>query len=148
MKKLIMIAIAICTLQITTAQGPERNRKAMMDLEPEEVATLQTKKMTLYLDLNASQQDDIYKLNLENAKMRKAQMAERKAKRESGEATKPTKKERLAMANKMLDHKIEVKAKMKKILNDDQYAKWEESMAKRDSKMKGKNKNKRGKRKA
>ncbi|WP_042247096.1 DUF4890 domain-containing protein [Jejuia pallidilutea] len=148
MKKLIMIALAVCTIQITNAQGPERNRKAMMDLEPEEIATLQTKKMTLALDLNASQQDDIYKINLENAKMRKTQMAERKAKRESSDAAKPTKEERLAMANKMLDHKIEVKAKMKKILNDEQYAKWEKSMAKRQSKMKGKDKKKRDRKKA
>ena len=86
----------------------------MANLTPEEVATLKTKKMVLHLDLNDAQQDDIYKINLEQAKMRKAHMAERKARKESGAAGKPSKEERLAMANKRLDHQIEVKAKMKR----------------------------------
>ena len=140
MKKLIMATIAICTIQIASAQGPNKNRKAMANLEPEEIATLQTKKMTLHLDLDDAQQDKIYEINLENAKMRKAKMEERKARRENGDTTKPTKEERFTMANDMLDHKIAVKAKMKEILNDEQYAKWEKIMAKRASKMKDKNK--------
>ncbi|MEW4924400.1 DUF4890 domain-containing protein [Algibacter sp. 2305UL17-15] len=141
MKKILMIALAICAIQITSAQANNRGQKAM-DLAPEEMATLQTKKMTLLLDLNQSQQDDIYKINLENAKLRKAHMAERKAKREHAEATKPSKEQRLEMANKMLDHKIAMKAKMKNILNDEQYAKWEKAQAKRHAKMKGKAKKK------
>lgn len=137
-----MVALAICTIQITAAQGPNKNRKAMANLEPEEIATLQTKKMTLRLDLTDAQQDDIYKINLENAKLRKAHMAERKARKESGEATKPSKEERLARANKMLDHKIAMKAKMKNILNEEQYAKWEASLDMRQHKMKAKTKRK------
>ncbi len=148
MKKLIMIVLAICTIQIASAQEPNKKGKAMANLEPEEIATLQTKKMTLHLDLTDAQQKDIYKINLENAKIRKAHMAERKARKESGEATKPTKEERLAMANKILDRKIEVKAKMKNILNEEQYAKWETAMAKRASKMKAKGKKRHAKRKA
>ncbi|WP_092580789.1 DUF4890 domain-containing protein [Hyunsoonleella jejuensis] len=143
MKKLIMVVLAICTIQVVAAQGPNQNRKAMANLEPEEIATLQTKKMTLHLDLTDAQQQDIYKINLENAKLRKAHMAERKARKENSEASKPTKEERLAMANKMLDHKIEVKAKMKKILNEEQYTKWETAMAKRERKMKDKGQKKR-----
>lgn len=142
MKKLLMIAMAVFAFQMTTAQAEEKGRKAM-DLTPEEMATLKTKKMTLYLDLNKSQQDDIYKVNLENAKLRKAHMAERKAKKETGEASKPSKEERVAMMNKMLDHKIAVKAKMKDILNDEQYEKWEKAQARRHAKMKEKAKNKR-----
>ena len=143
MKKLIVLAIAICAVQITTAQGPRNGNKAMQNLSAEEMATLQTKKMTLALDLTASQQDEIYQINLENAKMRKARMEERKAKRESGENMKPSEKERVEMANKMLDHKIAMKAKMKKILNEEQYNKWETSMANRGDKAKGKDKSKR-----
>ncbi|SER04143.1 protein of unknown function [Hyunsoonleella jejuensis] len=138
-----MVVLAICTIQVVAAQGPNQNRKAMANLEPEEIATLQTKKMTLHLDLTDAQQQDIYKINLENAKLRKAHMAERKARKENSEASKPTKEERLAMANKMLDHKIEVKAKMKKILNEEQYTKWETAMAKRERKMKDKGQKKR-----
>ena len=140
MKKLIVLAIAICAVQITTAQGPRNGNKAMQNLSAEEMATLQTKKMTLALDLTASQQDDIYQINLENAKMRKVRMEERKAKRESGENMKPSEKERVEMANKMLDHKIAMKAK--KILNAEKYNKWETSMAKRGDKERGKGKGK------
>lgn len=147
MKKLVLVVMALCAIQITAAQGPHKGKKGM-DLSPEEMANLQTKKMTLALDLTDAQQQDIYKINLENAKLRKAHMAERKAKRESGEAQKPTQEERLKMANKKLDHMIEVKAKMKDILNDEQYARWEKMVAKRQAKMKGKAKNKQTKRKA
>ena len=48
----------------------------------------------------------------------------------------------------MLDHKIEVKAKMKKILNEEQYTKWETAMAKRERKMKDKGQKKRADKKA
>lgn len=137
MKKLVLIVLALCAVQIASAQGPHKGKKGM-NLSAEELANLKTKKMTLALDLTEAQQDDIYIINLENAKLRKAHMTERKAKRESGEATKPTKEERLAMANKMLDHKIAVKAKVKKILNEEQYARWEKMMAKRQAKMKHK----------
>tara|TARA_R110002050_G_scaffold273113_1_gene417031 strand:+ start:23184 stop:23642 length:459 start_codon:yes stop_codon:yes gene_type:complete len=136
MKKLILIVIALISIQ-SFAQGErnerpnrEDNRQKMINLSAEEIATLHTKKMTLHLDLNKSQQDDIYKINLENASLRKTQMAERNARKEAGTAQKPSKEERLEMMNAMLDHKIAVKAKMKKILNEEQYAKWGEMQAK------------------
>jgi hypothetical protein len=148
MKKLIMAVLAICTIQIAAAQQNDK-RKAMANLEPDEIATLKTKKMALHLDLTDAQQKEVYKINLENAKMRKTHRAERNARKESGEATKPTKEERLAMANQKLDRQIEVKAKMKTILDDEQYAKWEKAMTKRASKTKEKGKKKKhAKRKA
>lgn len=152
MKKLILIAIAFIGLQATAQQqlkqgqnSKEREQK-MMNLSAEDMATLQTKKMTLFLDLNESQQTKIQKINLENATQRKAMMEERKAKKESGELVKPTEEERLKMINTKLDHKIAIKAKMKDILNDEQYTKWEKAQArmgqkKRDG-MKGKKKTK------
>jgi hypothetical protein len=133
MKKIILIAIAFIGLQ-ATAQGQKKqsqnnkgNHQKMMNLSAEEMATLQTKKMTLILDLDASQQNEIKKINLENATKRKAIMAERKAKKESGEAQKPTQEQRYAMANARLDHMIATKAKMKKILNKEQFEKWEKA---------------------
>ncbi|MGC6429690.1 MAG: hypothetical protein ACON5F_01460 [Jejuia sp.] len=147
MKKLVLVVMAFCAIQIASAQGQHKGKKGM-DLSPEDMATLQTKKMTLALDLTKAQQDDIYEINLENAKLRKAHMDERKAKRESGEAKKPSKDKRVAMMNKMLDHKIATKEKMKNILDEDQYARWEKMMAKRASKMKDKAKDKRASRKA
>lgn len=149
MKKLILIAIAFIGLQVTAQQqkrqGPNKGERSekMMNLSAEEAATLQTKKMTLALDLNESQQKEIQKINLENAEARKAHMAERKAKKEAGTAEKPSKEERLKMMNAMLDRKIEVKAKMKEILNEEQYSKWEKAQAKKGAKKKhGKEKKK------
>lgn len=147
MKKIILIAIAFIGLQ-AVAQGQKNqgnknrgNHQKMMNLSAEEMATLQTKKMTLMLDLDASQQNEIKKINLENATKRKAMMADRKAKKESGEAQKPTQEQRYAMANAKLDHMIATKAKMKKILNKEQFEKWEKAQKrmamKRNSKKKG-----------
>lgn len=134
MKKLILIAIAFIGLQATAQQKQEgkknrEGRQKMMNISAEDMATLQTKKMTLHLDLNESQQTQIMAINLENAKLRKAHMETRKAKKEAGNMEKPTQEERLKMMNAKLDHKIEMKANMKDILNEEQYAKWEKAQA-------------------
>ena len=128
MKKLILLAVLAITVQVFGQDAPkaERQREGraqkMMQLSAEEIATLQTKKMTLLLDLNATQQGQIQNVNLENAKQRKAMMEERKAKRERGE--KRTPEDRYAMENMRLDHQIAMKQKMKSILNAEQYEKW------------------------
>lgn len=133
MKKLILIAlVAMVAFQVSaqnSKERPNRERSPRMDkfqdLTPEEMATMQTKKMTLHLDLNESQQKEIQKINLENAIDRKAKMEARIAQRENGTMAKTTKEERLKMMNERLDKQIAMKAKMKKILNDEQFAKWE-----------------------
>ena len=88
MKKVILIAIALVAIQVSAQERNERPNKErsarmekMQDLTPEEMATLQTKKMTLHLDLNESQQRAVQKLNLQNATERKARMEARKAKK-------------------------------------------------------------------
>mgnify|MGYP000903173127 FL=1 len=146
MKKILIIAVALLALQVTAQeQQRERSNKQgkslkMMDLSAEDAAALQTKKMTLHLDLNKSQQAEIKKINLENATKRKAMMAERKARKKSGEIQKPTQEQRLKMLNTKLDRKIAIKAKMKNILDKEQYAKWEK--AQMQNTKNGKNKKK------
>lgn len=138
MKKVVIIFIALVTLQVTAqdkkraprGEGPGDRMEAMKDLTPEEMATLQTKRMTLNLDLTAEQQKKVQALNLEEAKMRKAKMEEHQTMRESGEAKKPTKEEKLKMMNERLDRQIAMKQKMKTILNEEQYKKWEASQGK------------------
>ncbi|MCB4809616.1 hypothetical protein LG651_15275 [Tamlana sp. 62-3] len=132
MKKILLIAIALVGLQAVAQNDREEGKKErghkMANLSAEEIATLQTKRMTLHLDLNESQQKKIQAINLENAIKRKEMMEERKAKKESGEERKkPTEEERYAMETARLDHKIAMKAKMKDILNEEQYIKWEKS---------------------
>lgn len=70
-------------------------------------------------------------------------MEERKAKKESGEMSKPSKEERMKKMDKRLEHKTAITAKLKEILNDEQFAKWEKHQEKRNEKMKEKMKKKR-----
>lgn len=138
MKRLIIILITLATFQVTAQERKREFQKerqhnrveSMKDLTPEERATLQTKKMTLHLDLTEAQQKRIQALNLENAKMRQAKMDERRAIRETSDGNGLTKEERLKMMNERLDHQIAMKRQMKDILNDDQYEKWEASQEK------------------
>jgi len=131
MKKLLIIALALVTIQVSAQEKRgEKGRKA--NLAPEEMAQLQTKQMTLDLDLTEAQQKEVSVINF-----KKAQMEARKSKKDSEE--KPSKEERLQMKNDRLDAQIATKKKMKSILNADQYAKWESKQGKRDHK-KGKGK--------
>ncbi len=127
------------------------HRKGMKDFTPEQIATLQTKKMTLALDLTEAQQSQIQTLNLENAKARKAKMDELKAMKEDGERKKSTQEERFTMQNERLDRQIAQKAKFKKILSPEQYDKWQKmahryGRYKKGKKIEARNKYKKGRR--
>lgn len=153
MKKIFLIALALVTIQVNAQERKQDFRKGdrmergerLKDFTPEEIAELKTKRMTLDLDLTESQQKKIQKLNLENAMDRKAKMEERQAKMKDSKE-KPSKEERLAMINERLDKQIEMKKKMKNILNDEQFAKWEEKLSRRGDKKQKKDRSKRGKR--
>jgi hypothetical protein len=129
MKKLLIIAIALVTIQVTAQDQKKEMRKAKMekanDMTPEEMVQLQTKRMTLQLDLTEAQQAQVEKILIEDAKARKEKIENFKAKKESSDSDKPTKEERIKMMNERLDHQIAMKKKMKAILNDEQYKKWE-----------------------
>ena len=116
------------------------SREGAKNLTPEQMATLQTKKMALDLDLTEAQQSQIQVLNLENAKLRKAKMEERKAMKEDDERKRPTAEEKFAMQNQRLDAQIAQKAKMKKILSQEQYAKWEKNSHHKGGRGKGEGK--------
>ena len=141
MKKLLILAVALLSFQLTTAQQ-DGNRQMkrqqynkMQDKSPEETAELKAKRMTLNLDLSDKQQEQVYNLFLENEKERRAQ---REA--NQGKSDKPSQEE---IESIRLDKQIEMKRKLKDILNEEQYTKWEKNMEnKRDNfqKQKGKRK--------
>lgn len=151
MKKLILIALALVTIQVNAQNKKQEFRKGertekgqrMSDLTPEEMAQLQTKKVTLLLDLTVAQQKKVEKLHLENAKERQAFREARQAKRKDGSGKNSSKKERLEMENQRLDKQIEMKKNMKKILNDEQFEKWEMIKIQRQGKSPKKNTGKR-----
>ncbi len=140
MKKVAIAVLLMAGLTAMAQRGPQEGRKAMSDLTPEQMADLQTKKMTLALDLTTAQQAQIKALNLEKAKTRKAKMEERKTMKEAGERKKPTSDERYAMQNQRLDQMIAQKAEMKNILSDEQYTKWEKMHQREGQHQKGREK--------
>jgi ATP-dependent protease Clp ATPase subunit len=123
MKSIIYIAILLFNISVL-AQKPMNNKRMNLDFTPEQHAELQSKRMTLALDLNQKQQREIQVLQLERAKENKANRELRKARRNSRE--KPSQNEIFTLRNKNLDAQMAHQEKMKKILSVEQYGKWKE----------------------
>ncbi|MEG0788739.1 MAG: DUF4890 domain-containing protein [Alistipes sp.] len=105
MKKTLFAAlIAVCMMIGTSAvaQQMNQNSKPKEKATPEQVAQRQTERMTQSLTLTEAQAKQIYALNLENAKAQQAQQDRMTAMRKA---------------------KVE---KMKGILTEEQFAKWQE----------------------
>lgn len=129
MKKIALI-IAILGFSISAiAQNYPKGEK----LTPEQQNQLQLKRMTLELDLTASQQKDLAPLLAEQNSKRKERREEMKANKENHKQLSTN--ERFELKNKMLDEQIEFKAKMKKVLNKEQFEKWERLQEKKHNKM-------------
>tara|TARA_R110002012_G_scaffold322109_1_gene556004 strand:- start:27118 stop:27546 length:429 start_codon:yes stop_codon:yes gene_type:complete len=138
MKTLVLILTALVSLNgFAQKRGGEK-------LSPEQMASLSTKKMTLALDLNESQQAKVYALSLENASKRQAKQSELKALRASADRKRPSRDEQFAMRSEMLDHQIAQKAKMEAILNKDQFTKWEKMQQQQKRKMANKMESRKG----
>lgn len=142
MKKIV--AILVLALGITsTVEAQKGKRENFEKLTLEQRTELRVKKMTLALDLTSNQASQIQPLLLEQAENRKAMRTKRKALKESGK--KLTANERYAIMSKKLDKQIAFKKKMKSILNDKQYERFEKMMARKMKKFKKGRKGKRGK---
>ena len=142
-----MAILVMATISVTAQDHNMKGKRGdMKDLSPEQVATLQTKKMTLALDLNESQQAKVKTILTKDATVRKAKMEERKANKEDGKKV-LTSEEKYAKQNEKLDYQIARKAQMKSILNTDQYEKWVKMDGRKKMRGKGKNRDdKKGKR--
>jgi len=156
MKKLVLLVLIFTTISLSAQERKRQNKEQNgpdrmemhKDLTPEESAMLQTKRMTLDLDLTESQQKELYDLNLKNAEKRQAKRAEREQKKEGAQDKNPSKEDRVKFMNERLDNQIAHKKDMQRILNQDQFEKWELN-SKRKGHRKGKkqkNKNHRSKR--
>lgn len=123
MKKLFiaaMLLVGIASFAQDTDQktAPEQKEK----LTPEQRSEKQLKKLTTELSLDANQQAQVKQLLAErSAKAEKFREA-REAKKNSD--VKPTAAEKEAFKNEIKAEKEANDAKMKAILNADQYAKW------------------------
>lgn len=145
MKKLLIIAITLFTATVFAQPGKQAKMKDAMDKHmarqgkgsPETRAEIKSKQLTLQLDLSESQQSQIKSALL-------AHFTDEQEKRDEFRKsdTKPTEEERTAMKSEALDAQIELKRKMKSILNADQYAKYSQMMERgmKNRKRKGKRK--------
>ena len=148
MKRLAVVLVMLMSIGMIAQRndGQRMGKGQKMDMTAEEMATLQTKQMTLALDLSEAQQDKVYEITLENAQFRKAKWDEIKALKESGEWEKPTSEERFEMENERLDRQIAMQGKMKKVLDKEQYETWQKMQKSRKAKNGKKEMQKRGRR--
>lgn len=128
MKKII-VTMLLCTGMIAFAQQGDQKESRKMEgkgMTPEQMATLRTKKMTLALDLSNEQQEQVRELYLSQAKLHQEKREARKDGKESEDAEKNRSEDRYARLNERLDNAITRKGKMKEILTDVQFEKWEQ----------------------
>ncbi|GGD54419.1 hypothetical protein [Muriicola marianensis] len=129
MKKIMIAMLVIASYSAVAQEGHKHGPRHSEDpLTPEQVATLKTKRMTLALDLSKAQQEEVQKLHLENARLRKEKMEARKEERDDRSRKDLSSDERFSRESERLDHMIASKEKMKKILNEEQFEKWEKAM--------------------
>ncbi len=132
--------IAVATLQVSAQEQKREFRKQRMESKttysPEEMAQLQTKKMTLQLDLNDKQQKEVSAIFLEQAKLRQSKREAFSQSKMQGEKKNWSKEDRLKMTNARLDHQIEMKKSMKNILSTEQFEKWDKTNEKRNEQYK------------
>ena len=146
MQKILSIVI-VALLTVSTFAQEKQRRQHRSDLSPDQTAELQTKKMTLHLELNEKQQQQILEINKRNAIVREQNIQEHKAIREKNE--KLNGEELVKRRSARLDKQIAHQKEMKKILNEKQFETWKNSrkhkahnMKKRMRKHKGEDRSK------
>lgn len=131
MKKVITLLVLVFAFIFST-QGQNKKAKRASKLTIEQQTTLAVKKMTLALDLSEKQQNDIKPILMAKITERKMAIKKRKAAKKAKE--RPSADEIYEMKMKQLDGLILIKSKMKNILDEKQYERFEE-MQKRRMKM-------------
>ncbi|OCK44110.1 hypothetical protein BA195_05320 [Tenacibaculum soleae] len=145
MKKIIAVLVVALSFILTTqAQKGKKNKLERLSVAQQ--TELALKKMTLKLDLTTSQQNQIKPLLAEKIAKRKTMHEQRKAIRESGKKrVKLSADERFERKNKALDSRIAFKTEMKRILDKQQFERFEKISKKRAQKGKKKMKNRKRK---
>lgn len=128
---LVLLSSTITLAQRPSPRGQRGNMEMYKNLSAEQIASLETKKLTLFLDLNPQQQSQVKELNLQITNDRIAARDQQK------NAEKLSPEQRFAKMEARLDQQIAVKNMFKEILNKEQYARWEKQQLKRKRGRKG-----------
>lgn len=126
MKKIASLLILVFAFTISAQAQKKQKRKQKEKLSVEQQANLAVKKMALQLELSDAQQRQIKPLIV-------AQINDRRATHEKMKKLKESKKElsadeRYEIANAKLDKQLAFKKKMKSILNEAQYEKFQKAV--------------------
>lgn len=128
MKNVLLICFVVVgfTLQAQPGKDSEfKNRKEIKEkmaaLTPQQRAELKTKKMTLHLELNETQQNKIQSLLVKQEEKIDAFKAQRK------EGKELSKDEMFALKSQKFDEEIAFKKELKSILTEEQFTKFEKS---------------------
>lgn len=139
MKKLFIAALLFVGVASFAQEADQKpSREPRERLTPEQRNDKQLKKLTSDLNLDANQQTQVKQLLADKSAKAEQFREARQAKKDGN--VKPTAEEREAFKKQMTDEKNANEAKMKAILNADQYKKWtsiqEENKDKAREKMK------------
>ncbi len=139
MKKLLLTLALIAAGVASAQQGNAASSDENATQNPEKFAEMQSKRLTLALDLTDKQQKQVYDLALQNMQARKNSPARKDVKSMTREQKQDL---RLQRMDAMIDHKRE----MKNILTEEQYERWEKITAERVASGKERVKNRRPRR--
>ncbi len=120
MKKLSLLVI-LCTVLSVSAQ---KRKHLKNDFTTEQKTQLRVKKLAIALDLNKSTTQQITPIIFNEIKERERNADFRKSKAVNKENMSANEKFKLAMDR--LDREAELHAKMKSVLNNEQYKTWKE----------------------
>ncbi len=115
MKIIFATFMMLCGVICTAQRGPDH-----IDMSPEQIAELRTKKLALALDLSEKQREQIREIELSEAFERESRKEVRRERN-----SKPDADQRYEMINERLDKQLALKEQMKGILNKEQFEKWE-----------------------
>jgi periplasmic protein CpxP/Spy len=122
MKKLIIAAFLFVGIASFAQEADQTVQPQRERLTPEQRNDRQLKKLTSELNLDANQQTQIKQLLADRSANAEKFREDRKNRKDNG--TKLTTEQKAAFKQQMADEKTANDAKMKSILNADQYKKW------------------------
>lgn len=124
MKKSILTVCIVSLIAFNSfAQNKQQHKNPMGGFTPDQKVALMVKKLSLNLDLTSKQQEKLKPLFLE------AQNEKAAAHKNHSEMRNLSNDEKFAKMNEMLDKRIAFQGKVKQILSEDQFEKWQKMAA-------------------